>query len=71
MKLPYALLAAAILALLPGCGSPGSTDVSGSGGSAEIKIVEVQGHRFAVIVGYEKCAICEVTGASRIQVETP
>jgi len=41
--------------------------ISGSGGNAEIKIVEVEGHRFAVIVGFEMCAICEVTGESKVE----
>lgn len=44
--------------------SPGGIPMAGSGGFAEVRIIEVGGHRFAVLVGYSGCAITEVTGAS-------
>jgi len=41
-----------------GCTSPGAIGVSGSGGGGEVKAVYVDGHKYIVLIGPKKAAIC-------------
>jgi len=52
------LLTIVSVILAVGCTSPGAIGVSGSGGGAEAKAVYVDGHKYIVLIGYEKAAIC-------------
>lgn len=52
------LVSSALIGLLVGCTSEGATDISGSGGGAELKIVYLNdGTKCVTIIGYGKAAI--------------
>lgn len=64
----------AILVSLTGCGgnagettSNGGTYVSGDGGAGTIYIVEKDGYKFAVLIGYCKAGITQIDESKKAQ----
>jgi phosphopantothenate synthetase len=52
------LILIATIAAMTGCTSPGATDVSGSAGNGEVKVIALEdGTRCAVLIGSGKGAI--------------